>query len=716
MIYSHQVEQLEPRTLLSAQPGLLAHILADSDRNGVIDARDNAKKDGFNFVGSGSRGGIVLPNLDRDNTTTNAPDNWTGGVFNGRPVAPNNVIDNAADLADVGRIRLAKLDTDAIYEYRITLRLLRPKSDPAWFNGVPATDRVRVFFPTRASGNDTVPQPGDVAIMGPGLADTIVFSANPAGPNEYSIFDLQGPGGFFFGIEGLRSGANVRVEAKLEFTPIGTDGPPPPPEVVNVDAVELKVAPFVLNDNRQRVTKAIVDDLTPFGLDNSDLQAALKATFGDKLITNHSGDLWQQDGYEIGYVQAPYGAMPVVLELPRARDHFFSATENMRSLIRGTLLKANVGVNVDLAALPNDGSSGFGGDIESVAKPGSKSPGFLLASGMPTPMKNFFTAQGVNKRLDLPLDWLAVNHVDEVVQMTPGGKVIVADTDLAWALLLWAQKLDPNVRLHAGMNGNEFLDDYTPDGIKASRLLADARLRSQNLDYAQRSTSLRGVVSKIKDALGLEEEVTTPVKSAGTGTIRLLRAGAFTQLLGSVAREFAIQFTSATDYRLRYRDASGAWSSWSTGKTTRDEVFPAAKAFILKNYWSGTANAGDSFTFKTRPNATLLKMPVLFASPGELTDPFPPSQPRLLPFSEDHVNALVDGTTVVTGRAFGPKVKWNGAAVSDLFQGYASAVFKKGGYTKVVFADARIYHNSSGSVHCATNAIRALPSEKWWAA
>jgi hypothetical protein len=407
--------------------------------------------------------------------------------------------------------------------------------------------------------------------------------------------------------------------------------------------------------------------------------------------------------------------MPVVLELPRARDHFFSSTANMRSFIRSTLLKANVGVSIDLAALPNEGSSGFGGDIESIAKPGSKSPGLLVASGMPTEMKNFFAAQSVNKLLDLPLDWLAVNHVDEVVQMTPGGKVIVADTDLAWALLLWAQKLDPNVRLHAGMNGNEFLDDYTADGIKASRLLADARLRNQNLDYAQRSTSLRGVVSKLKAAFGVEEEVTTPIKTAGTGTIRLARGGAFTQLLGNVSREFAIQFTSATDYRLRYRDAGGAWSGWLAGKTTRDEVFPAAKAFVLKNYWFGTAKAGDSFTFKTRPNATLLKMPVLFASPGLLVDRTTPTQPFLLPFSEDHVNALVDGTTVVTGRAYGPKVRWNGSTATDLFQGYATSVFREGGYGKVFFADARIYHNSSGSVHCATNAIRTLPSDKWWA-
>src|SRR3954447_5766881 len=182
-----QTETLESRVLLSAQPGLAANLLADTDRNGVIDARDNARKDGFNFIGAGSRGGIVLPNFDRDNTATNAPDNWTGGVFNGRPAAPNNIVDNAADLADIARLRLAKLDTDAIYEYRVILRLLKPRTDPAWFKDVPASDRVRLFFPTQASGDDTAPQAGDVAIMGPGLGDTIVFTVNPAGPNEYSI-------------------------------------------------------------------------------------------------------------------------------------------------------------------------------------------------------------------------------------------------------------------------------------------------------------------------------------------------------------------------------------------------------------------------------------------------------------------------------------------------------------------------------------------------
>ena len=531
------------------------------------------------------------------------------------------------------------------------------------------------------------------------------------GANDYSIYDLVGTGGYFFGVEGIKPGAGVRLEVTLQYQAIGTDGPPLPPETINTDVVDLKVAPFVLSDNRQRVTNAIVDDLTPYGLDNSAIQKTLKSVFGSKLITSQSGDLWQQDGYEIGYVKSPYGSMPVVMELPRARDYFFSTTSNMRSFIRGTLLKAGVGVNLDVVGLPTGNSSSYGGDIESIARPGAKGPGLLLMSNMPTAMQDYFTAQGVNKSLNLPLDWLAVNHVDEVVQMTPTGKVLVADTDVAWALLMWANKLDPTARMHQDMNGNQYLPE-TINGIKVSAVLADIRLRNQNLEYAQRTTSLRGITRALKNALGLQEEVSSPVKIAGSGTVSLARGGVFTQMLGGKMREFTVKFTTAADYQIRFRDGT-AWSSWYAGNKTRDEVFPAAKAFILKNYWSGTAVAGDAFTFKTQTGATLLKMPVLFSAPdlgmGSANSP-------MTAYSEDHVNALVDGTTVITGKAFGPKVKWNGSVASDLLQDYATAAFKGGGYTNVVFTDARIYHDSSGSVHCATNAIRALPTDDWWLA
>ena len=106
-------------------------------------------------------------------------------------------------------------------------------------------------------------------------------------------------------------------------------------------------------------------------------------------------------------------------------------------------------------------------------------------------MKDFFAAQGVNPLLDLKLDdWLGVAHVDEVVQLaSDGNKVLIADPDLAWALALWATKLDPNVRMHPKMNGNELLPGYTAEGIKASFILANATFRKQNLQYAQASNA-----------------------------------------------------------------------------------------------------------------------------------------------------------------------------------------------------------------------------------
>jgi hypothetical protein len=575
-----------------------------------------------------------------------------------------------------------------------------------------------------------VPQAGDVAVIGPGLGDTIRFVPDPVAPNEYSVLDLEGDGFFEFGVEGLKAGAVVRLQLTVEYDPpiITTEpaGEPPPgePPPVTTDTIAVRVAPFVLSDNRQRATRVTVENLNRYaGLDNADARAALKRVFGSRLTEARSGDLWQQDGYEIGYVRAPYGQMPVVLELPRARQYFADAQHNMRSYVRGTLLAAGVGVSTELAALPFDGVSGFGGDIESLPVPGrgAGQPGFLLTSGMSQSMRNFFEAQGVNPLLDLKLDdWLAVGHVDEVVQLAPGGKkVLIADPDVAWAVAVWAVKLDPNVRMHPGMNQNESLPGYTPEGMKASFFLSNPTFRQQNFTFAQAGNRLRGVYDAVKRAMGLTDEVSAPVRnSANTGTAALARGGAFTHLLGSAARTFEVKFLDADRYQLRYRDAGGPYSRWFDGRRSRDEVFPEARAFLLKHYWTGTPRAGDRFTFTTNPSATLLRMPVMFATPGlfhESASANPaPTGWRLAPFSTNNINSLADGDTVVVGRAYGPKVNWNGTGKTDLFEGYAGSVFRAAGYRNVVLADTRFYHDTGGSLHCGTNAIRATAAAKWW--
>lgn len=712
-------ETLEFRRLFSGEPGVLADLQVDADRDGKIDTADYIDEDRW----TAGRGAVILPNLDRDNTTTSAPDNWTGGNFNGKPVAPNNIIDNAADLLDIGIIRLAKLKTFDAYNYTLTIRLLRPTSDPTFFKNTAATDRVRLFLPSKSDGKgNTLLQAGDAAAVGRGIGDTIRFKAEPVAVNEYNINDVaSGNGGYFaIGIEGITPGAVVRIEATLEWTPAIADGPPPAPERINQDIVALKVAPFALQGNRDRVKKVIVEDLNRIpGFDNAVVRAKLKAIFGSKLIESRTGDLWQQDGYEIGYVQAPYGQMNVVLELPRARLALMDPNASMRTFVRGTLLSPGVGVSLDVASFPIGDNSSLGGDIDTLFKPGtsSGSPGFLLMSNMPSYLRDFFDAQGVNKPIDLPLEWLGVNHVDEVVQQTPTGKVLVADPDIAWALLLWANKIDPNARMHPGMNGNEFVPGYTSAGIKVSQLINDAQLRYQNLIYAQQSNRLAAVRDKVRAALGLKDELTWPTRGAtNKGTVKLGRGGAFTQMLGNVERTFEVRFTSADAYELRYRDGAGAWSKAYAGNKSADSVFPEARAFLLKNYWTGTAQKGDTFTFKTVAGATLIRMPQLFAGPGVMTASIvAPTQLTLAPYSVNHINSLVDGTSVITGKAFGPKVAWRDATKRDLLQDYVDTTFKRSGYSAVELVDSTTYHNGGGNLHCGTNAIREIPKEFWWA-
>src|SRR5512145_3008517 len=108
-----EYEHLESRRLMSfTVPMPPVDLLADTNRDGVITPLDD-RNEAIWKAGTGGQGALVLPNFDKDNTTTGgAPDNWIGGVWNGRPAAPNNVIDNAADLLDIGRLRMRMLNTD----------------------------------------------------------------------------------------------------------------------------------------------------------------------------------------------------------------------------------------------------------------------------------------------------------------------------------------------------------------------------------------------------------------------------------------------------------------------------------------------------------------------------------------------------------------------------------------------------------------------------
>ena len=231
------------------------------------------------------------------------------------------------------------------------------------------------------------------------------------------------------------------------------------------DTVRMKVAPFVLADNTMPVEDdATTVHVTDLRAANADLRAKLNAAFPGNVsaplfLPLIDSDAWQQDGYEIGYAKAPYGSMPVVVDLGRAHlDPDFLA-----EYVRRTIFRKDVAVSTKLADMwkvagspPPFTTDDSGGNIESIPKP--EQPGYFFhGSGMGAHQTDFFapTAQDVNEDLAVNTDWLQVKHVDEVISVaTDGERVVVADPEAAWALLEIAARIDIDAKMHDGMNGN----------------------------------------------------------------------------------------------------------------------------------------------------------------------------------------------------------------------------------------------------------------------
>jgi Protein-arginine deiminase (PAD) len=734
------LEQLESRRLMNVDPPRV-DLRVDADRDGIITTLDDRDEK----VWRRARGALVLPNLDRDGTASPAPDNWVGGHWNGSYVGPNNVIDNAADLRDMTRLRFARLvNTDASYRYIVTLKVLKPATDSAYYANVPAQDRVRVFMPTAvASGNRLVPQSGDQAVIGPGTTDEIRFIFEPRQNNEFPLSLVQGDGHIEFAVEGLRPGAGVRFELTVFYEPVttftvagGTSGdvqtqddvdPLPDLSVTMKDVVEMRVAPLVLQGNRDRVStragSAYIEQPI-VGETNRNFQDTFKRLFGDASLESDTADIWMQDGVEIGYARSPQGSMNLVLELPRANIAYREGGQ--RKWIRENLLKPGVGICTDVGGIPDDASA-YGGDIETLPDPQNPSgPPLLLRSrSMPDVLKNFFDAQGVNRAVDFDLDaWLGVGHVDEVAMLNGrGDRVFTPDIELGWAMLLWARSLRGGATMLHGFDQSGEGRDVV--GTRVADILANERIYLFNFRGINAPAHLPTVHRTLREQFGLTPEVSTPTPGTGnTGVSALQRGGVFSQLIRNQKRYVEVKMLDTDRYELRTRVAGKTWSTPVEGRKSVDQAFPDLGVYVLRSQWSaGASAAGDVFRFETNPDASLIRIPNLytsFAIYGDYTDT-PPEQveqaileSRGVSMFNNTVNSLVDGSTILTGETFGPKVNHDGTGRRDLLRDYVESSFRRNGFAEVVFVDCRNYTMSSGGVHCGTNVVRDVPIREWW--
>jgi len=114
----------------------------------------------------------------------------------------------------------------------------------------------------------------------------------------------------------------------------------------------------------------------------------------------------------------------------------------------------------------------------------------------------------------------------------------------------------------------------------------------------------------------------------------------------------------------------------------------------------------DTFTFIADPTCTTIEMPVLFTEHRHY-DGF------ALALTINHVNCMVDGTTVFSG---------DPQESGTVMGAYVENLFRKAGYDDPADSDDGIflaisswYHNSWGNIHCGTNTRRTWPSTfNWW--
>lgn len=550
---------------------------------------------------------------------------------------------------------------------------------------------------------------GATAILGPGLGSECTFMNlnNPSlGFYDFSIF--AGTGEIQFGIEGLEPGALVDITVTVELGG----------QVVGTDTVRVKVSPFVLSNNTLPsadgpddtvfAATVLAPDLTVL---NANLLNTLTSYYGPKANVTAEYDAWLQDGCEIGYVQAPYGQMQVVLDLTRgAAEKVDGHPAVLRQFVQTQMLQANVGIIVlDKPVSPNRFDSG--GNIECLPDPSGDSPGFFFyGSGMSDAQTDFFEAQGVNPSLAVNTGWLEVGHVDEVVSLcSDGNHIAVADPEMAIGLMLWAREKNPNATT------NPFFD---PLGVRTVDYILSQQFGAiyYNENTVMNQQNLPSIVNAVATATGSDRNtwVVERVQGAQQGTLTLNKAKAFTAFL-TTTRYYEVRIVDDIDYkyRLYYSDVPNPTDDdWildpQIGVGGQDCVFSEAKAFILDNWWTrGTKVAGDKYRFSANPGTKIVEIPVLFAA-------F--TGGRAWAMTSNCVNVLVDGSTVFVPETFGPVVDYLGSGTaSDILKDYVNSAYEDCcGYEHVEFVEAKWYHTKRGSIHCATNLIRAIPTDKWW--
>lgn len=292
--------------------------------------------------------------------------------------------------------------------------------------------------------------------------------------------------------------------------------------VISEDTVALRAAPVIFPDNLQAPRRLYVMDV-PEGEDhNRALLAAFRSLpVGVTLSTTNADayffDRWMQDNWEVGSQTMPVkdGLKEMITAMQHERSY---GGQGLESFVPGEWLSAGRGFFYPGGP---ESSHNYGGNLE-VSPPTAQDPlGRMFYGGGSTTLSgarnvdtmndnqvSFLDAQEIQgPALELSSEWLAVGHIDEVLQfvpdLTPEGphpfKVVIASPRMARDVLLALRAEGKGDAVaFAGRRASYSVDE-----------LLDAVLFNALNEAAQ--TRIDSIQARMTQSLGLSDDDFRPV-------------------------------------------------------------------------------------------------------------------------------------------------------------------------------------------------------------
>ncbi|TET37040.1 MAG: hypothetical protein E3J72_07035 [Planctomycetota bacterium] len=645
-----EVERRVAAKFIGGGPGAgMVDIDADTDQSGAIEGSGIEEA-----LEETPPGLIILPNINDDDAISSASLS---------PDSSNSVIDDGGDTDDITQLIVRQIsDLDVGDEVAVRV----PNAD---------VSNIRIF-PTIGIGC--------TAIIDSTHGSSVTVDGTPY---KESVLDSDAirAGDVILGIEGINSAMNASVEVAIRNASSL--------EEYDNDTIIVCVAPIIMLSNIEPAVRTFVTNTdSAFATAVSNAVTAAMGYPATSVLA--SSDVWVQDEFQAMYAVTPASTMPMIQDTARDRplDPYgeeICYTFDYAHLTYGT----------------SPSAPDFGGNME-ISPPVPGYPGGVIytSTALSTTMKNFYISQYAQtlsngQIIQLNANWLAVGHVDEFFSFIP---VPTTGDTTDFRLLVTSPAISKALLedLAASGNGSAPVFSGKPGATTVSALLASGALWSFNRSCQAYCDTGRDLMVS---SLGLTDCITKPIADGGnTGSGALSRAlMCWPYHTAATTIQWRLTFTSSTAFDLQYNAGLG-WFGDGSGSRSTDFLSSSKIIVIPTDYWSGTPQAGDRFTFTTTKNSQIIDLPVWFEDYGGMG--------VAVAHVPDIINLQVVNAHLLVSKPFGPLV-----SSVDRIEKFMSDALAHTGCVIDYIDNWAYYHAYIGEIHCGTEVIRTPRAEfKWW--